>query len=134
MRQFTFLAKQGQHNRIARLLTENFGKPRLSLYDGERGQGVMIVLALPGDVSKRQVNRFLHSRNIPGSVSCRNKLRIIRCESWDTYTALDKVGHDEVFIWIDANEHRPRMQRAMVTLEYPYCTCCGPTSRIEVID
>jgi len=121
MKTFTFLAKQGQHNQIARLLTATFGKPKLTQYSGPRGLGVLVSLILPQGVSKRTVNRTLFGNNVPGAVSCRNKLLIVKAESWDTYKIADKVGYDTPFILARDG----KLQRAeLVYVDYG-CSCCG---------
>ena len=61
---FKFLAKQGQHDQIARLLTANFGKPTLQRYNGPRGEGVMITLELNEGVSKKTIIDYFSKNDV----------------------------------------------------------------------
>lgn len=128
MRPFTFLAKQGQHNDIARLLTANVGKPRLSEYNGPRGQGVLIALALPEGVSKRSVDRLLHNNKVPGSVSRRNRMRVFKeTGGWlDIYHVADQIGFNTLFKLVRNGK--------FITAQVDYydygCTCCGGYHRL----
>lgn len=127
MKTFNFLAKQGQHNLIASLLTEAFGKPNLSAYNGPRGEGVMITLVLPPNVSKRTVDRFLHSEAVSGSVSRRNRFQVIRENGWlDLYSVADRIGVLTPFKLV-----RNRKMRTVMVEYYDFgCTCCGGYYRL----
>lgn len=129
MKTFTFLAKQGQHDNIARLLTERFGKPRLSIYRGPRGEGVLVSLPLSIPVSKRTVDRFLHSQNVPGSVERRNKIRIFNVEGiWDAWKVRDSIGYNVPFIRI-VNKKMVKSKLVHVRMA---CTCCSGYD--EIVD
>ena len=123
MSKFTFLAKQGQHNRIARLLTQNFGKPRLSLYNGRRGEGVMIELEVQ---SKRAVNRFLSEQNVLGAVMPKSH-PILTGDSWDVqekavYTK-GGIGPNVPFKWVQNGKFKQGLYE--VNYHDYGCTCCG---------
>lgn len=118
MKVFQFLAKRGQHDQVARLLTKNFGKPRLRPYHGPRGEGVMISLVLPEGVSKRQVDRFLHAANVPGSQSRRNRFLVVRWTG-DLYSIKEKVQYDPFILAIEG-----KLRRARIILAGG-CECCG---------
>jgi len=77
---YRFHAKQGQESLICRILTDKFGKPKARKTE----QGVMITLDLPKGVSKRTIDRTLYSEQIPGSVSKRNKIPVVK-NYWDVY-------------------------------------------------
>ncbi len=115
---FKFLAKQGQHDQIARLLTANFGKPTLQRYNGPRGEGVMITLELNEGVSKRQVDRFLFGNKVAGAVARKN-LPILKTDY--AFDAFDKIGVDKRFIRIVNG----KMVKSRVRYHDYGCTCCG---------
>lgn len=117
MKTFSFLAKQGQHNQIAKLLTDRFQKPRLSQYNGPRGVGVLIEMPCN---SKRQVDRFLHENLVPGAVSKRNKYKIVKGDSWDVKWEVD---YNQPFVWVDQNG---KFQGVHEKHYISYgCECCG---------
>ena len=125
MKQFKFLAKQGQHNRIARLLADNYGKPRMSRYDGPRGEGIMIVLNVGRSVSKKAIARLLHAEGIPGAPRQVN-VPIVAGDKWDVISkiyyddnASVKVG--QKFRWVDEDG---RFQGSCI-VEYQHYGC-GP--------
>lgn len=124
MKTFTFLAKQGQHEQIARLLTENFGKPHLSLW----GNGVLIKLILPAGVSKRNVERLLYEHKVPGAHSRKNKFQVLKLEgTWDTYTVRERIGYHRPFVAVIDG----KMQK-MELEYYDYgCTCCGGYDQLK---
>lgn len=120
MKKFTFLAKQGQHNQIARILTREIGKPKLTRYSGPRGNGVMITLSVP---SKRATDRLLHSEGVAGSVSRACPLVISGCEEWEIrHDALGKIGYGVPFRPVLNGKFLP-----LHTVEYKKfpCDCCG---------
>lgn len=78
---YRFHAKQGQESKICQILTSNFGKPKAA----KTSEGIMITLSLPKGVSKRTVDRTLYAENIPGSVSKRNKIPMVK-NYWDIYS------------------------------------------------
>lgn len=122
MKTFTFLAKQGQHNQIAKLLNAKFGKPHLEQYNAPRGQGVMISLTLPPNVSKKSVDRYLHDAMVPGAVSGRNRFRIFKMKDWlDHYKINDQIGTGVQCIVVIGG----KMIRGMVEYYDFGCTCCG---------
>jgi len=73
MATYTFLAKRGQHNEVARLLADYIGKPKMSAYFGPRGLGVLLSLELPKDWSKRKVDKLLAMCAIPGAKKPTNR-------------------------------------------------------------
>jgi hypothetical protein len=127
---YKFLAKQGQHNQIARLLTANFGKPHLSLYKGQRGNGVLVTLETTA--SKRSIDRFLHSQNVPGAVSRRNKYKVIKGDcNWDAIDAMfnGKIEINEVFVFAING----KMKKAKVYYHDYGCECCGGYYDVEFL-
>ena len=130
MRTFQFLAKQGQHNEIARLLTANVAKPRMSQYSGPRGVGVLIEVALPNGVSKRSVDRMLHANRVPGSVSRANRHLVIAMNGgWiDHYSIVDRIGYNTPFKLVRDGRFVP----GLVEVDYYDfgCTCCGGYTRL----
>ena len=124
MKQFTFLAKQGQHNRIARLLTNQFQKPRLSLYRGSRGQGVLITMPCR---SKRAVDRFLHENHVPGALS-RSCLKVVSGDEWDVKW---KVDYNEPFVWVKNGKFQGPYQKVYVSYG---CECCGGYDKLESLN
>jgi len=124
MKIFSFLAKQGQHNQVARLLTDEYGtKPKLQPYKGSRGEGVLITMPLTGNRSKRSVDRFLKANNVPGAVSRRNRFRIIRVEHpWEIGYRHD-LDVNETFIL--SLKGQRKLQKATLKYHNFGCTCCG---------
>lgn len=125
---FRFLAKQGQHDHIARLLTAEYGKPKMAPYDGPRGKGVMITLNLPADISKRDVDRSLYRQGVLGAVSRRNRFLIVKWPGWVSYDLLDKVGNKPFILAIGR-----KLRKAIVYVR-TYCDCCGTITELEYLD
>lgn len=123
---YKFLAKQGQHSEIARLLTERFGKPRLSQYSGPRGEGVLITLET--QASKRQIDRFLHSQGVVGAHSRRNRFRIVKGDPLMAFYD-GKVDHNEIVIFVI--DHK--MRKGRVIYYQPNCDCCGGWREVEYL-
>lgn len=118
MKTFHFLAKQGQHHQIARLLAARFGKPRIA----QTPNGIQITLALPNDVSKRSVERYLYANNVPGAHSQRNRFKILKGGNYvSSYDFLDKVGYNTVFII----SQKGKLRKAKIVQAGTGCTCCG---------
>jgi hypothetical protein len=125
---YHFLAKQGQHNQIAVVLRDNIGKPRMRKYSGPRGEGVLISIALPQGMSKRYVDRLLHSKSVPGSVSRRNKYRVFKfADGWvDHYEIVNKIGTNVMCVIVNGR----KMIRGMVDYYNFGCDCCGGYYRV----
>jgi hypothetical protein len=109
MKVFKFHAKQGQENQVCRILTENFGKPKVQKTE----QGFMITLVLPEGLSKRTVDRTLYANKVPGSVSRRNKYLVVRhmWQIWNHHGVdcyCTETGKFVKWVWI-----------------HDGCTCCG---------
>lgn len=117
---FRFLAKAGQHDSVARLLTANFVKPRLTQYKGPRGEGILVEMKLPKGVSKRQVDRMLFKAGVPGSRSRENKMRVHKWVDW--YDAETTIGLDTPFILVKDG----RFCGPHEIIEQTFCECCGP--------
>jgi len=128
---FTFLAKQGQESQVARLLTANFGKPKLKLYSGSRGQGVLVTL--DSEASNRQIDRFLHSQNVPGSVQRKNKYKVVKITcNYDAIDAMYRglIAVNEVFMAVVDGHFR----KARLIYHDPGCDCCGGWHEIEYLE
>lgn len=126
---FTFNARQGQANSIAALIVGRFNLI-VSMGKGQRssgGKGTMVRAELPAGLSKRTVDRFLKSSNVPGAVSRRNRFRILRVESWDKWKIADKIGCGNPFIIAENGKLRKVVLRY---IDYG-CTCCGGYYELE---
>ena len=128
---FTFLAKQGQSQKIAQILTNLVGKPRLAAYDGPRGQGIMIELDLPKGTSKRSIDKLLHKNQIEGSRPRRNRYKILKIEgSWDSWKIREKIGLNQVFIASIGG----KLRKAVLHRFESGCNCCGSWDELEFLD
>jgi hypothetical protein len=125
MKVFNFLAKQGQHNEIARILTENYRKPKLSRYNGKRGKGVMVTLPLDKKESKSEVDRVLHRANVPGSVNRTNLPIFKQDDQWEEKCR----NHFGPFIMVINGQMKKYRWKF-----YNSCTCCGPYQELEAIN
>ena len=128
---FTFLAKQGQSQKIAQLLANLVGKPRIKPYDGPRGQGIMIEPDLPRGTRKRSIDSVLHRNQIEGSRPRHNRYKILKIEgSWDSWKIREKIGLNQVFIAsIDG-----KLRKAVLNRFESHCDCCGSWDELEFLD
>jgi hypothetical protein len=121
MKVFKFLAKQNQHNQIARaLVSGGFGKPRMRPTES----GVLIILNLPHGISKRKVNQYLFEQNIPGAKARKNKFKVYK-GSLDQWKIQEKIGIGEPFIFIEKNSSRKKMKKMILRWYHSGCECCG---------
>lgn len=105
---FTFLAKRGQQDEVARLLTDYIGKPKMSAYFGTRGVGVLLSLELPADWSKRKVNKLLAACGIAGCKKPKNRqiftYKQLRKEEYcDKWVESGRIVPGKKFKWRDYN-------------------------------
>lgn len=127
---YCFLAKQGQHHAIAKALTEKYGvKPHLSQSAGLRGVGVMVEFNPPAGVSKRSVDQYLYSLNIPGAKS-RRGLRVLKLHSkhsyWDVIDAGLSIGEKFKAVY-NKKFYKAQLRQTI------FCDCCGPGYEVELI-
>lgn len=116
---FSFLAKQGQEEQIACLLSGRFNRPvHIKPYNGKRGQGKMITMELKDD-SKRTIDRFLHSCHVPGSVSRRNKYKVMK---GDSFSVRWRAEYGKPFYWVENGRFQGLYERVYVNSG---CDCCG---------
>lgn len=119
---FTFLAKQGQHNQVASLLTKHVSKPRLVKTD----KGVLITCEIPEGMTKRAINKLLHDNKIKGAYSGRN-LKVIK--NPDPWMVRERVGYNTKFVGVING----KMKKYILTAIRPNCACCGPYDVLEEV-
>ena len=118
---FTFLAKRGQQDEVARILTDYIGKPRMAAYFGPRGVGVLISLELPTEWSKRRVNKLLATCAIAGCKKPKNRQifthKQLRKEEYcDKWVESGRIVPGKKFKWRDWNGR-------LYTARVEYDTC-----------
>lgn len=124
---YRFLAKNDQHEMIAYAILDKYGqKCRLSKYSGPRGSGIMVEFEPPEGVSRRSIDRYLYSCNIPGTKSRRNKFPLIKIDStWNVELAFEKgIQVGDIFRCVYNGKFRK------ATINQQRCECCGP--RFEI--
>lgn len=128
MYQYQFLAKQGQHEQVARILRQ-FAKPHLKIYKGLRGRGVMVSANLIG-ISNRLMDRLLYANGIPGAVSRRNRFKIYRASGGyvDHWKIRESIGYNVPFILV----RNRKMRKAVLKHIHHGCDCCSYEEVVEI--
>lgn len=119
---FNFTCKQGQHDDVFDILSEMYGKEncfKLSLDNGH----IAVSCILPVGVSKRSVDKLLYKFGIPGSVSRKNKYKIIKLDPsyFDRYKVEESVGIGNTFVAsVDG-----KLSKMYLNYVSYGCDCCG---------
>lgn len=129
---FKFNCKQGQSVLVADAL-RTFGHPViLPERMGKDGiRSVWVVMVLPENVSEKQVNRHLHTLEIPGATSGGTNRPIVKgekCEVIDKINFLgdrrimDRLKNGAPFRWVCDGKF---MGTYRLSVYRTGCTCCG---------
>lgn len=121
MKQFSFLAKNGQQSLVADCLTGLGLVPTVEHYSGKRGNGFMITCQT-GSMSKRKIDQHLHANNVPGSVSRANRFPVINMDKGylSPWNILDKFGSGTVVRVMNGKMEKGHVENTI------HCECCGP--------
>jgi hypothetical protein len=124
---FKFMAKQGQHDDVVAALE----MLELSPITEKKCNGVLITADLRhSDLTKSQVNKFLHSLSIPGAFSGRKNRKIVKIDGTYDTTSLVKKGLFKRGFKFTASipwGNRRKLRKARVANDPFGCPCCSPT-------